>query len=178
MGAKSKAQEHGLVELIIDKWDGGKNTIVYVTEEVNKKIQELGLKVTISREGIRRVIKNHKEEIEDFKHNLETAKALAEVLKDNPGTEIIESAAVQFATLIQKEVRSIQSIEFENPKELANAITKLADSQVKLSNYRTKAIKALEKAKEEIKKELQNAIKNDSDLLQRLYVIIDKVEVK
>lgn len=67
MGAKSKAEEHGLVELIIDAWEGGKNTIVYVTEEVNKKIQELGLKVTISREGIRRVIKSHKEEIEDAK---------------------------------------------------------------------------------------------------------------
>ena len=61
MGAKSKAQEHGLVELIIDKWDGGKNTIVYVTEEVNKKIHELVLKVTIIREGIRRIIKSHKE---------------------------------------------------------------------------------------------------------------------
>ena len=51
MGAKSKAQENGLVELIIDKWEGGKNTIVYVTEEVNKKLQELGLTVIFSRES-------------------------------------------------------------------------------------------------------------------------------
>ena len=33
MGRKAKATENGLVELIVDKWDGGKNTIVYVTQE-------------------------------------------------------------------------------------------------------------------------------------------------
>ena len=52
MGRKAKAQEHDLVELIIDKWEGGKNTIVYVTEDVNKILQEKGLKVTFSRESI------------------------------------------------------------------------------------------------------------------------------
>jgi hypothetical protein len=61
MGRKAKAQEHDLVELIIDKWEGGKNTIVYVTEDVNKILQEKGLKVTFSREAIRRVIKSHEE---------------------------------------------------------------------------------------------------------------------
>ncbi|MGF7110483.1 virulence-associated protein VagC, partial [Treponema pedis] len=91
MGVKSKAEQNGLVELIIDKWDGGKNTIVYVTEEVNKKIKELGLKVTISREGIRRVIKSHKEEIEDTQKAIDAAKAMAEVLKDYPGTEMSEA---------------------------------------------------------------------------------------
>ena len=43
MGRKAKATENGLVELIVDKWDGGKNTIVYVTEEVNKILEEKGL---------------------------------------------------------------------------------------------------------------------------------------
>ena len=178
MGAKSKAQEHGLVELIIDKWDGGKNTIVYVTEEVNKKIQELGLKVTISREGIRRVIKSHKEEIEDTQKAIEAAKAMAEVLKDYPGTEMSEAVLMQMTSLIAKDLRTIDSLEFDDPVDLFQSAARVAEAQLKLSNYRTKAIKALEKAKEEIKKELQNAIKNDADLLQRLYVIIDKVEAK
>ena len=43
MGRKAKATENGLVELIVDKWDGGKNTIVYVTQEVNKILEEKGL---------------------------------------------------------------------------------------------------------------------------------------
>lgn len=178
MGAKSKAQEHGLVELIIDKWEGGKNTIIYVTEQVNKKIKELGLKVTISREGIRRVIKTHKEEIEDTQKAIEAAKAMAEVLKDYPGTEMSEAVLMQMTSLIAKDLRTIDSLEFDDPVDLFQSAARVAEAQLKLSNYRTKAIKALEKAKEEIKKELQNAIKSDTELLQRLYVIIDKVEVK
>ena len=31
MGRKSKAMENDLVELSVDKWEGGKNRIVYVT---------------------------------------------------------------------------------------------------------------------------------------------------
>ncbi|QEJ96626.1 phage protein Gp27 family protein [Treponema phagedenis] len=178
MGAKSKAEEHGLVELIIEKWEGGKNTIVYVTEEVNKKIQELGLKVTLSREGIRRVIKSHKEEIEDAKKAIESAKAMAEVLKDYPGTEASEAVLMQMTSLISKDLRTIDSLEFEDPKELLLTTARIAEAQLKLSNYRTKAIKALEKAKSEIKKELQNAIKNDPELLQKLCAIVDKAEVK
>ncbi|MEL5719149.1 phage protein Gp27 family protein [Treponema pedis] len=178
MGVKSKAEQNGLVELIIDKWDGGKNTIVYVTEEVNKKIQELGLKVTISREGIRRVIKTHKEEIEDTQKAIEAAKAMAEVLKDYPGTEMSEAVLMQMTTLIAKDLRTIDSLEFDDPEKLITSAARVSEAQLKLSNYRTKAIKALEKAKEEIKKELQNAIKNDSELLERLYVIVDKAQVK
>ena len=61
MGRKSKAMENDLVELIVDKWEGGKNTIVYVTEDVNRILQEKGLKITFSREAIRRVIRSHEE---------------------------------------------------------------------------------------------------------------------
>ena len=163
MGAKSKAQEHGLVELIIDKWDGGKNTIVYVTEEVNKKIQELGLKVTISREGIRRVIKSHKEEIEDTQKAIEAAKAMAEVLKDYPGTEMSEAVLMQMTSLIAKDLRTIDSLEFDDPVDLFQSAARVAEAQLKRSNYRTKAIKALEKAKEEIAlmREYDYAIVND-----------------
>ncbi|WP_252714638.1 phage protein Gp27 family protein [Treponema phagedenis] len=81
----------------------------YVTEEVNKKIQELGLKVTLSREGIRRVIKSHKEEIEDAKKAIESAKAMAEVLKDYPGTEASEAVLMQMTSLISKDLRTIDS---------------------------------------------------------------------
>ena len=103
---------------------------------------------------------------------------MAEVLKDYPGTEMSEAVLMQMTSLIAKDLRTIDSLEFDDPVDLFHSAARVAEAQLKLSNYRTKAIKALEKAKEEIKKELQNAIKNDTDLLQRLYVIIDKVEVK
>lgn len=177
MGRKSKAVQNDLVELIIDKWEGGRNTIVYVTEDVNRILQDKGLHVTFSRESIRRIIKSHEEEIEDAKKAVEAAKAMAEVLKDTPGTEASEAMIMQISSLIAKDIRQIDSLEFENPAELCAAATRLADSQVKLSTYRTKAIKALDKAKEELKKELKKEVQSDPELLERLIAIVDKAEV-
>lgn len=178
MGMKSKAQSLGLVEFVIDKWEGGKNTIVYVTDEVNKKLKELGMTVTISREGIRRVIKSHKEEVKDAQKSIEMAKAMAEVLKDYPATEMSEAVLMQMTSLIAKDLRTIDSLEFDDPEKLIASAARVSEAQLKLSNYRTKAITALEKAKDEIKKELKNAIQNDGELLAKLYAIVDRAEVK
>ena len=166
MGRHSKAQDNGLVELIVSKSDGGKNTIVYVTDEVNRYLEENGLKVRFSRESIRRVIKSHREEVEDAKKSIEAAKAMAEILRDNPGTEATEATVMVLSSLITKEIRSIDSMEFEDPKQLVDAITKLADTQLKMSSARTKAVSALEKAKAQIKEELREAITQDADLLE------------
>ncbi|MGP1587297.1 MAG: phage protein Gp27 family protein [Treponemataceae bacterium] len=178
MGRKGKAEANGLVELIVDKWEGGRNTIIYVTEEVNKILKEKGLHATFSRESIRRVIKSQEEAIADTRKSIEIAKAMADVLKDNPGTEIAEATIMHISSLIAKDIRSIDSLEFDDPEKLVNSAARMAESQLKLSQYRTKAIKALDKAKNQLKLELQREIQSDAELLTRLCSIIDKVEVK
>lgn len=177
MGRKSKAQELGLIELIVDKHDGGRNTIVYVTDEVNKYLEENGLHVRFSRESIRRVIKSHKEEVEDTKKAIEAAKAMAEIFRDSPGTELAESSLMVVTSLLTKELRQYDGFEFENPIDFINAITKVSEAHLKLSNYRMKAIAELDKAKDKIKQELRAAITTDEELLCRLYQIIDKVNI-
>ena len=117
MGRKAKATENGLVELIVDKWDGGKNTIVYVTEEVNKVLEEKGLHVTFSRESIRRVIKSHEEEIADTKKAVEAAKAMAEVFADNPGTEVAEAMTM----LLISSIEDVSKYSFEFKKKVVKA---------------------------------------------------------
>jgi len=102
---------------------------------------------------------------------------MAEVFKDHPGTEQSEAMLMCLAGLITKELRNIESINFDDPAEMINATAKLTLAQAKLSQYRTQAVKALDKAKEKIKTELQNAVKNDPDLLDRLYKIVDNVKV-
>ena len=107
MGRKSTAEMNGLVELIVDKWDGGRKTIVYVTKEVNEVLREKGLHVTFSRESIRRVIRSHEEQVEDLRKATEAAKAMAEILKDNPGTELEEAAIATMTSLVAKELRNV-----------------------------------------------------------------------
>lgn len=177
MGRKSKAVELGLVELIVDKHNGGRNTIVYVTEEVNKYLEENGLHVRFSRESIRRVLKTHEEEVEDTKKAIEAAKAMAEIFRDSPGTELAESSLMVVTSLLTKELRQFDGFEFENPNDFINALTKVSETHLKLSNYRMKAIEELDKAKEKIKEELREAISTDQELLNRLYDIIDTVSI-
>ncbi|MDR1858852.1 MAG: DUF3486 family protein [Treponema sp.] len=177
MGQKSKADQYGLKEIIAEKWDGGKKTIVYVTEEVNEWLKQNGFKITVSREAIRRAVRSYEDEIADVRKGVEISKAMAEVFKDHPGTEQSEAMLMYLAQLVTKELRNIESINFEDPAEMIHAAAKLTTAQAKLSQYRTQAVKALDKAKDKIKTELQNAIKNDPDLLDRLYKIVDNVKV-
>jgi len=178
MGQKSKADVHGLKEIIVKHYDGGKKTIVYVTDKVNEELQQKGLKLTLSREAIRRVIRSEEDEIADIRKSVEISKAMAEVFKDHPGTEQAEGLLIYLQQLISKEIRTYESINFEDPAEMIIATTKLTQAQAKLSQYRTSATKALDKAKSQLKVELQKAIQHDSELLERLCKIVDEAKVK
>jgi uncharacterized protein YhaN len=178
MGQKSKADQYGLKELIAEKWDGGKKTIVYVTEEVNDWLLQNGFKITVSREAVRHAIRNYEDEIADVRKGVEISKSMAEVFKDHPGTEQSEAMLMYLSQLVTKELRQIESIDFEDPAEMILAASKLATAQAKLSQYRTQAVKALDKAKEKIKAELRQAIQHDGELLERLCTIVDDVKVK
>jgi hypothetical protein len=177
MGQKSKAEEYGLKELIAEKWDGGKKTIVYVTDEVNDWLKQNGYKITVSREAVRHAIRNYADEIADVRKGVEISKAMAEIFKDHPGTEQSEAMLMYLSQLITKELRNIESINFEDPAEMILAASKLATAQGKLSQYRTQAVKALDKAKEKIKAELRQAIQHDGELLERLCKIVDDTKV-
>jgi hypothetical protein len=177
MGAKSKAEEYGLKELIAEKWDGGKKTIVYVTGEVNDWLKQNGYKITVSREAVRHAIRNYEDEIADVRKGVEISKAMAEVFKDHPGTEQSEAMLMYLSQLVTNELRNVESISFEDPTELVLSAAKLATAQAKLSQYRTQAVKALDKAKGKIKAELQQAIRHDPELLERLSKIVDDVKV-
>jgi len=178
MGQKSKADQYGLKELIAEKWDGGKKTIVYVTGEVNDWLQQNGYKITVSREAIRRAVRSYEDEIAAVRKGVEISKQMAEVFKDHPGTEQSEAMLMYMSQLITKEMRNIESISFEDPAEMIHATAKLTMAQAKLSQYRTQAVKALDRAKEQIRAELQKAIQHDPELLERLYTIVDAVKVK
>ncbi len=178
MGNKSKIEELGLKELVIEKSEGRKRTIIYVTDEVNKYLEENGLKVTVSREAIRRVLNNHDEEAAIVRQSIEGAKAMAEILRDHPGTEMSEGTLMKIAHLISMDIRSISGIEFDNPVDMVNSFVKIANTQLKMSAYRRKAVDALEAAKREIKKELTSAIHANPELLNQVMKIVDAAEIK
>jgi galactitol-specific phosphotransferase system IIB component len=177
MGQKSKAVQHGLTEIIAKQWDGGKNTIVFVTEKVNEYLKQNGLTLTVSREAVRHVIRSYEDKVNDLRKSVEQAKAMAEVLQDQPGTELSESLIMYLSRVLYDHAQTVESVNFEDPSEMFASAAKIATAQAKLSQYRTQAVKALDKAKEKIKAELQTAIKHDPDLLERLCKIVDNAKV-
>jgi len=178
MGQKSKADQFGLKELIAEKWDGGKKTIVYVTEEVNEYLKQNGFKLTVSREAVRRVVRSHEEQVADIRKNIEASKAIAEIFRDHPGTEMAEGTIAYLAGVLGESARNTEVASYENMSDLINDLTKLNSLQLKFSQYRTKAVDALNKAKDKIKAELQKTIKNDPELIERLCKIVDEAKVK
>jgi hydroxylamine reductase (hybrid-cluster protein) len=177
VGRKGKIEAAGLIELVAEKRDGGKNTIVYVTEEVNKYLKENGFKMTVSRGSIGRVVRGQEAFTAETRKAIDAAKAMAEVLKDYPATEATEAMLMQLAHLISTDLQNIGSITFDNASDLIEGFTRIANTQARLSGYRTKAVAALEKAKAKIKWELQKAIQSDPELLERLCRIVDDVKV-
>jgi hypothetical protein len=123
MGAKSKTEQYGLKELIAEKWDGGKKTIVYVTGEVNDWLKQNGYQITVSRESVRHAIRNYEDEIADVRKGVEISKAMAEVFKDHPGTEQSEAMLMYLSQLVTKELRNIESINFEDPTKFKGITT-------------------------------------------------------
>jgi uncharacterized protein YdcH (DUF465 family) len=103
---------------------------------------------------------------------------MAEIFRDHPGTEQSEAMLMYLSRLITKELRNIESISFEDPAELVHAAAKLTMAHTKASQYRTQAVKALDKAKTQLKDELQNAIQHDPELLEKLCKIVDDAKVK
>jgi len=178
MGQKSKADQYGLKEIIVKHYADGKNTVAYITEEVNKYLEQNGLKLTLSREAIRRAVRSYDDQVADVRKSVEISKQMAEVFKDHPGTEQSEAMLMYLSQLITKELRDIESINIEDPIELIHASAKLTMAHAKISQYRTQAVKALDKAKTQIKTELQKAIQHDPELLERLCKIVDDAKVK
>ena len=177
MGQKSKADQYGLKEIIATHWEGGKNTIVYVTDKVNEYLTQNGLKLTVSREAVRHAIRSYEDKVNDLRKSMEQAKVVAEILQGQPGTELAESMLIYLSQVLYDHAQTVKSVNFEDPTKMFASAAKLATAQAKLSQYRTQAVKALDKAKEKIKAELQNAIKLDPNLLERLCKIVDDVKV-
>ena len=88
----------------------------------------------------------YEDEVAATKKAIEEARVIADILKDNPGTEISEAALLYVQSLLSKEIRTIESLEFSDPTELCSTLSQVATTQLKLSTVRTKAVKALDKA--------------------------------
>ncbi len=172
MGRRSKADLLGLIERIIAMYEEQKLTIEDITNILNNEGYDL------SREAIRRSIKNSKTVASQYKKAVEESRVLMDAVKDNPNTDVLETINSILTKHMFDYVQSIDEIDFEgDPAKLALAINKLSSTQVQISRQRLKYQNGYNQAKTDIIDKLTTELKGNRDLLQSLVGVISNLEV-
>ena len=146
MGRRSKAKMYDLVNRIIFLYENEKLNI----KEIESLLRSEGY--DISKSSIHRTIKTHQELALEYKKIAEETKGLIEALKENPATDLMEAVHTILTNKIFEFVRQIETIDFDDPVELTQAVSRLSKSLESLQKYREER---LQKAMENIEKEAQ-----------------------
>ncbi len=144
MGRKSKAKMYDLVNRIIHLYEKEKMNI----KDIESLLRSEGY--DISKSSIHRTIKTHQELAIEYRKIAEETKGLIEALKENPATDLMEAVHTILTNKIFEFVRQIESIDFDDPVELTQAVSRLSKSLESLQKYREER---LSKAVEKIEKE-------------------------
>ncbi|WP_162618054.1 phage protein Gp27 family protein [Shewanella halifaxensis] len=173
MARRSKADALGVLHQILDLYNNKK----YSAEKIAEHLDEQG--INISSRSIYRTLRTHKDTAEDYRHAMAEARVLLDTVKDTSGTELMETANQLMANKILENVRNIQEVDIEDPKELFNIMESLTRSQVNIGRLKMEFSKGVTAAKNALKAEFTNILmKQDPETLKKVLEAIDKLEVK
>jgi len=170
MGRKNKVELFGLVERVIQLYDNEQKTL----EDIETILREEGY--DLSRESIRRSLKSSREVAEQYKRAVEESKVIIETVRNNPNTDVIETITSMLAGQLFEYIKSVDSLQFKDPKDMVVAIKDLANSQVKISQFRLKFQDGYETAKKEFLSALKKEMSGHPDLLYQLTQIVTGME--
>lgn len=162
MGRRSKADLFDLVDRILELYTRDKLTI----REIADQLQGEGF--DISREAVRRSLKDSKEIAADMRTSIEEARVMMDAVKDNPNTDLAEAMVTRFSGLLFRESQAIDSLDFVDPGDAILAAGRLANAQAKLGSLRMKYRSGYEAAKRAVIEALKVDLASDPDLALRL----------
>ena len=144
MGRRKKADLLDAIGRIVALYEEDKKTF----QEIEEILRAEGLDISYS--AIRRSYQDYASLAEKYKQISEETKGLLETLKNSPTTDAMLGVQAIMINHLFQYVRSIDSIDFDNPTDLVIAINKLSSSSEKLTKYRTTQLKeAVDKVKDE-----------------------------
>ncbi len=148
MGRRSKAKMYDLVNRIIHLYEKEKMKI----KDIESLLRSEGY--DISKSSIHRTIKTHQELAIEYRRIAEETKGLIEALKENPATDLMEAVHTILTNKIFEFVRQIEAIDFDDPVELTQAVSRLSKSLESLQKYREERLeKVMKKIEEEAEKQ-------------------------
>jgi uncharacterized protein with NRDE domain len=146
MPPRSKAKMYDLVNRIVQLYNDDKKSV----KEIEKILREEGF--DISKSSIHRTIKSYTELANEYKKTAEETKALIEELRKTPATYTMEAILTMLTNKIFHFVRSIESMDFDEPDKLVMAMNKLASSIEKVQRYREEIESKMRKIEAEAEK--------------------------
>ena len=162
MGRRSKADLFDLVDRILELYTRDKLTIREIADQLR------GEGFDISREAVRRSLKDSKEIAADMRKSIEEARVMMDAVRDNPNTDLAEAMVSRFSGLLFREAQAIDALEFEDPSDAILAAGRLANAQAKLGSVRMKYRSGFEAAKAAVIEALKSDLASDPDLAERL----------
>lgn len=172
MGRRSKADIFDLTERILRLHSEEKLTI----EQIAERLQNDGY--AISREAVRRSLKSSKEIAADIRKCNEEARVIMDTVRDNPDTDLIEAVMARLSSMLYTEMSAVDSLEFDNPKDLVDAMAKISNAKVKASKLRLDYTRGADAAKKAVIESLKKELKEHPDLLERLTLIVSGLTVE
>ncbi len=168
MGRRSKADLLDLTDRILELYTRDKLTM----REIADQLQVEGYE--ISREAVRRSIKDSKELAADMRKSIEEARVMIDAVRDNPNTDLTEAVVTRFAGLLLRDSQEMDELNMD-PGDAILAAGRLANAQAKLGSVRLKFQNGYEAAKKDVIAKLKRDLAADPDLAARLVALVSSL---
>lgn len=145
-------------------------------QEVTDWLKEMGHQ--ISKSSVGRYGKDFLSRLERLRVVKEQARAIVEESGDRPATEMHEAANQLAVQLIMETLITVPDMKEAEITEVLKALALLERSAVSREKLKYEFTKGVEAGLAKLKEELKSELNSDPDLLQRLFVLADKVKDK
>ena len=167
---RSQAELLGLVERIVKMFNDEHRTC----EEIETLLRDEGF--DISRESIRRTVKKNRQIAKELEKARAETEALIDTIRERPSTDISEATADFLIAKVFEYTKSIEAIDFADVPELAKFIKDISKVKMDIVKQRMDYQKVYIRAKDDILKQIQEALGEDEDLFGKLKNLIMSLE--
>lgn len=172
MGRRSKSDELGLDQRIVEMHDTEKMTHSEISEQFK------GEGIDLSREAVRRSYQNSMRQAGRYRIAAESCRQIMETVKDGSNLDMVEAITSILTGKLYDQIMEMDDLGIEDPKDLIKAITSTGSAQVKIAQFRLNFNKGVEKAKAVILDEFAEKLSDRPDLLDEISGIVRNIEVK
>lgn len=172
MGRRSKSDELGIRDRIVDMHDDEKKT----HREISEQFRDEG--IDVSREAVRRSYINSMKQAGKYRLAAESCRQIIDMVKDGSNLDMIEAINSIITGKLYDQIMAMDDFVMDDPKAVVKAITSAGSTQVKIAQFRLSFDKGVERAKSAIYDDLAGKLSDNPEILKLIAKAISEVEVR